>query len=61
MFLSCLILFRLGYGCFCIVSFCVDLGLVVVDCKFIIFYVLRFFLLKSMVLKDPLFGVSHNY
>jgi len=54
MFLSCLILFRLGYGCFYIVSFCLDLGLVVVDCKVFLFYVL-------MVLKYALFGVSHNY
>jgi hypothetical protein len=38
MFLSCLILFRLGSGCFYIVSFCLDLGLVVVDCKVFLFY-----------------------
>lgn len=46
MFLSCLILFRLGYGCFYIVSFCLDLGLVVVDCKVFLFYVLMVFSLE---------------
>jgi hypothetical protein len=40
MFLSCLIRFRLGSGCFYIVSFCLDLGLVVVDCKVFLFYIL---------------------
>lgn len=57
MFLSCLILFRLGSGCSYIVSFCLDLGVVVVVKSFFS----MFCLFKSMVLKDALFGVSHNY
>jgi hypothetical protein len=40
MFLSFLILCRLGSGCFYVFPFCLDLGLVVVDCK--VFLFLRF-------------------